>query len=53
MSTVTLSGSAGPQRNSSWGAAAIIALPLILASICLANKFGLIVVSGTGSTPST
>src|SRR5258708_29952519 len=44
MSTVTLTGPAGPDRRFGIGGAIIIALPLMLASVCLANKFGLIVI---------
>ncbi len=47
MSSITLARTSDtpPQkRGMSWGGAFIIALPLLLAGICLANKFGLIVV---------
>src|SRR5437879_6212556 len=44
MSSVTLTQPAGPQRSSSWGGSIIIALPLVIAGICFANYFGLIVV---------
>ena len=47
MSSITLTHTSDtpPQKQGvSWGGALIIALPLLLAGICLANKFGLIVV---------
>ena len=43
MSTVTLTQPAGSPRSSSWGGTLIIALPLLIAGICFANKFGVIV----------